>query len=312
MFNKPQFWDKKISLISIILYPLSFLFFILSKFRKIVIRPIKFNIPIICVGNIYIGGTGKTPTSIFLAEEFFKKGKKPVIVRKYYKRHADEHDLIKENFSNLILCKNRKEGIQEAKKKLHDIVILDDGFQDYTIKKDLNIVCFNQNQLIGNGFLIPSGPLRENLHSLNDADIIIINGKKDEEFEKKILKININLKIFYSIYKPLNIDQFKNHKILALAGIANPTNFFQLLKNNDLKIEKRLSFPDHHIFKKNEIQKIVEEANNKNYQILMTEKDFFKVKEFNFKEIKYLKVSLEILEKERLIKSISNIYDKKN
>ena len=114
---KPKFWDKKISLVSIILYPLSFLFFILSKLRKIVIRPIKFKIPIICVGNIYIGGTGKTPTSIFLAKEFFKKGKKPVIIKKYYKKHADEHGLIKENFSNFILSKNRKEGIQEAKKK---------------------------------------------------------------------------------------------------------------------------------------------------------------------------------------------------
>ena len=75
MFNKPKFWDNKISFVSIILYPLSFLFFILSKLRKIVIRPIKFNIPIICVGNIYIGGTGKTPTSIYLAEEFLKRKK---------------------------------------------------------------------------------------------------------------------------------------------------------------------------------------------------------------------------------------------
>ena len=160
--------------------------------------------------------------------------------------------------------------------------------------------------------LIPSGPLRENLHSLNDADIIIINGKKDEEFERKILKINTNLKIFYSIYKPLNIDQFKNLKILGLAGIANPNNFFQLLENNGLKIEKKLSYPDHYIFKKSEIEKIVEEAKNNNYQILMTEKDFYKIKEFNFKEIKYLKVSLQILEKEKLIKLVNDIYDKKN
>ena len=161
------------------------------------------------MGNIYIGGTGKTPTSILLAKELSRLKKNPVIVRKYYKNHEDEHELIKSNFKNLILDNSRIAGINEAIKMNYDTIILDDGFQEYKIKKKINIICFNQHQLIGNGLVLPSGPLRESLKSLDNANIILINGEEDGNFEKKILKINKNLKIFYSFYKPLNIEQFK-------------------------------------------------------------------------------------------------------
>ena len=152
-----------------------------------------YDLPIICVGNIYIGGTGKTPTSIYLAKELSKSGKNPTIFRKYYKSHFDEHLLIKKNFSNLILNNDRVKGVLEAKAKNYDTIIFDDGFQDYKIDKDLNIVCFNQNQLIGNGFVLPAGPLRENINSLKNANLVLINGIKNSNFEKKILEINKNL-----------------------------------------------------------------------------------------------------------------------
>jgi tetraacyldisaccharide 4'-kinase len=269
----------------------------------------EFHIPIICVGNIYIGGTGKTPTSILLAKELLKIGKKPVILRKFYKNHADEHNLIKENFKSLILCESRINGIRKAEKDGFDSIILDDGFQDYKIKKDLNIICFNQNQLIGNGLVLPAGPLRESLSSLNAAHIILINGKKNDEFEKKILGINKNLEIFYSYYKPINVEQFKDKKLMAIAGIGNPENFFQLIEESGLSIEKKAIYPDHYRFTRNEIQEIEKEAENKNYQIIMTEKDYFKSKYFNNNKIKCLKVSLQIDEKERFIKTIAKIYD---
>ena len=256
-FNKPKFWDHKNNFISILFLPITLIFLLVIFIKKKTTKTIKFNIPIICVGNIYIGGTGKTPVSIYIAKELLKLGKKPVILRKYYKDHADEHDLIKNNFKDLILCKNRAEGIFKAEKLNYDIVILDDGFQDYKIKKTLNIVCFNANQLIGNGYVLPSGPLRESLNSLKEADVILINGEKKNKFEKKILKINKNLKIFYCLYKPENIDNFKNKKLLALAGIGNPLNFFQLIENYKLNIQEKLIFPDHYQFTENEIQNII-------------------------------------------------------
>ena len=307
--NKPKFWDKKYSLFSIFLIPLTLLVILFIFFKKKFTKVIEFDVPIICVGNIYIGGTGKTPSAILIAKELSKFGRKPVILRKFYKGHNDEYNLIKENFNNLIIKKNRVSGILKAQEMNYDSVILDDGFQDYEIKKNLNIICFNQSQQIGNGLVLPSGPLREKLSALKNAEIILINGKKNIEFEDKILNINKELEVFYTNYKPQNIDQFKSKKLLAIAGIGNPDNFFKMLSENGLIIEKKLIYPDHYEFTEIEIEKLVQEAEKNNYQIITTEKDYFKIKNFENSKIKYLKVSLEIDEKEKLFDTISKIYD---
>ncbi len=309
---KPKFWDEKIGFISIILIPFAFIFLAIIFFKKKLTKPKQFKIPIICVGNIYVGGTGKTPTSILLANEISKSGKKTAILRKYYKSHKDEHELIRKNFKNLLLNKCRVNGLKHAEKSNFDIAILDDGLQDFRIKKDLNIVCFNEKQLIGNGLIFPSGPLRESLRSLKKTDIVIINGNKNKNFEDKILNINEKLNIFYSSYKPVNLDEFRNKKLMAVAGIGNPDNFFQLLEENNLFVEKKLIFPDHYNFSENEIQKIINDAKRKNYQIIMTEKDYYKIKDDNKNQVKFLKVMLKIENQEKLIKIINKAHDKKN
>ncbi len=307
---KPKFWDKKtLSFFSILLLPLTVITIIIIFFKKFFFKVKKFKIPIICIGNIYVGGTGKTPTSIFIANELSSLGLKPVILRKFYQNHSDEYKQIKNYFENLIVKKNRTLGIKEAEKRNFKTVILDDGLQDYRIKKNLSIVCFNNSQQIGNGLILPSGPLRESLNSIKNIDLAIINGDTDHDFERKILKINKNIEIYYSNYKPENINEFKNHKLLALVGIANPENFFMLLKKNNLTIEKKMVYPDHYKFSKKEIEDIINEAKQKNLKIIMTEKDFFKINDFGFTEVNYLKVSLEIHNKEKLIERIKRIYD---
>tara|TARA_X000001036_G_scaffold173288_1_gene163961 strand:+ start:293 stop:1219 length:927 start_codon:yes stop_codon:yes gene_type:complete len=307
--NKPKFWDEKINYIAIVLSPLSFIFSFLVFVKKKITKATSFKIPIICIGNIYIGGTGKTPVSIFLANELASLGKKPVIIRKFYKNHRDEYNLIRNSFKNLLIGKNRIESIRKAETSNYNIALLDDGLQDYKIKKDLNIVCFNNYQLIGNGLVLPSGPLRENLSALKNFHIVIINGKKNKQFEEKILKINDKLDIFYSYYMPQNLDQFKNKKLLAIAGIGNPENFFQLIENNKLNIEKKLIYPDHYVFSESEIKNIIKDAEINNYQIIMTEKDYFKINHFNIKKINYLKVSLELEKKEMLLNRVRSIYE---
>ncbi len=307
---KPKFWDeKKISFLSVLLFPLTLITLLAIFLRKKLSSTKSFNIPVICVGNIYIGGTSKTPTSIILANDLSKLGLKPVILRKYYRSHIDEYNLIKQKFNNLILSKSRELGILEAEKEGYNLVILDDGLQDYKIKKNLSIACFHQNQLIGNGLILPSGPLRENLSVLKNIDIILINGNKIPSFEEKLLKINKNLEIYYSYYKPININQFENQDLLAIAGIANPENFFMLLEENNLNVKEKIILPDHYRFTKTEIQNIIDDAYNKKLKLIMTEKDFYKIKEFNLKKIDYLKVSLEIKEKQKLINKIRKIYD---
>ena len=130
---------------------------------------------------------------------------------------------------------------------------------------------------------------------------MLINGKKNKSFEEKIYNINRNLKIFYSYYKPLNLEDFKSKKLFALAGIGNPNNFFRIIEENNLEIEKKFIFPDHYKFSKSEIQNIIQEAESKNAEIIMTEKDYFKIRDFNLKKLNFLKVSLKIQNKEELI-----------
>ena len=310
--NKPKFWSKKYNLFSIILLPLSFLFSILLYIRKKFLKIENFRIVTLCIGNIYLGGTGKTPLSIFLAQELLKRGKKPVILKKYYKNHIDEHNLIKSKTKDIILCHDRIEGINKAINLKYDSVILDDGLQDYRIKKDLSIVCFNSNQLIGNGYILPAGPLREKINALQNVNTIIINGKKNKIFEEKILKINKDLKIFYSQYKPKNLEEFKNKKLLAICGIANPENFLNLIDEYKLNVQKKLIFPDHYKFTSGEINKIIEDANKNSLHIIMTEKDFFKNVIFRKSDVKFLEVSLEIENKDKFINHICEVYGKNN
>ena len=306
---KPKFWKSNKNFFTVLLIPLSLITWIYIILKKTFIQKVKFNIPVICVGNIFIGGTGKTPLSIHIARKLSENGKNPAIVRKYYKSHKDEHKMITSYYNKLILNLNRSKGIYEALEKGYDAVILDDGFQDYKIKKNLSIICFNSNQLIGNGYLFPSGPLRESLGSLRNANILIINGDKSLNFEQKILKIQKDLKIYYSNYKPLNIQEFKNKKLLAISGIGNPENFFKILKDNQMNIQKKMVYPDHYEFTKNEMLKIIEYAKKNDFQIVMTEKDYYKIKDFSLENIKYLKVKLEIEKEEEFIKNVMKAYD---
>ena len=303
---KPNFWNKT-NIFTVILIPFSAIYFLLITIKKKMTKVRSFKIPIICVGNIYTGGTGKTPISIHIAKELLQKGMKPVILRKFYKNHNDEYKLIKNKFKNLLLDKSRLNALNKLEVSDHDVVVLDDGLQDYRIKKDLKIVCFNQNQLIGNGFVLPSGPLREGLGALKDVDMVLINGDEDKKFTKKILNINNNLRIFYYSYEPVNLEEFKNKKLFAIAGIAHPENFFQILEKNKLKVEKKLIFPDHYNFSRKEIEEILREAESKDFQIIMTEKDYFKIDHFNLEKIKYLKILLKVDNQEIFIDEIRKL-----
>ena len=163
---KPKFWHKKNSLLSFFLLPLTVLFQFLMLLKKLFKKPKKFSIPIICVGNIYLGGTGKTPLCIELVGMLKKSKKKIAIIKKFYKAHEDEFKLIESKKIKLFKDISRSVGIEKAQIDNFDCIILDDGLQDSSIIKNLNIVCFNEEQLAGNEMTLPSGPLREPLSSL--------------------------------------------------------------------------------------------------------------------------------------------------
>ena len=253
-FFKPKFWDRnKISFFSILLFPITLLIKLLSFVKKITTRTRKFSIPIICVGNVYLGGTGKTPLCIEIFIILKNLNKNPVFIRKKYSSFQDETNLQKQ-VGPLYESKKRIDALNKAIYNKADIAILDDGFQDFSIKKNLSIVCFNEKQWIGNGLTIPSGPLREDLSALKRANCVIINGEKNIDIESKILNKNKEVKIFYTKYKGQNIDEFKNKEVTAFAGIGNPENFFNLLKDNNINILEEISFPDHYDYSDKELE----------------------------------------------------------
>ena len=132
---KPKFWEDKRNILSIILYPFSIIYKTLSYLKKSFAKSIKFKTYVICVGNINLGGTGKTPLTIFIANFLKRSGKKTAVIRKFYKNHADEHLMTKEYFEDLLLSNNRSNAINNAVRQGFKYVVLDDGFQDYSIKK---------------------------------------------------------------------------------------------------------------------------------------------------------------------------------
>ena len=302
--KKPLFWSKNNNLFSFILFPFSVLIQLLFFFKNIFLKPKKISIPVICVGNIYLGGTGKTPLSIEIVRILKKFNMAPVLVKKFYTDQFDEIDLI--NSKNIEIIKNssRYIALKEAEKRGFKSIVLDDGFQDHSIYKDLSILCFNEKQLIGNGFTIPAGPLREPLSALRRSKIILINGKKNEDFENKIKSINNEINIFYSKYIAQNSHKFLNENILAFAGIGNPENFFDLLKENNINVEKKISFPDHYNYSKKELDKLLKISKENNLKLLTTEKDFFRIKHFNTTDIDYLTIKLEIINEELFEKEL--------
>ena len=306
-FLKPKFWDKNhISVYSILLLPFSWLILLINKLRSLLIKRNKFSIPVICVGNIYLGGTGKTPISIEIKKILDNLNKKSVFIKKKYIAYKDEINLLKK-YGEVLEKSKRVEALKIAVKNNYEAAILDDGFQDFSIKKDISIVCFNSKQFIGNGFTIPSGPLRETLSSLDRANFVLINGKLDINLEKKILEKNKFIKIFYFKYKPLNLEKFKDKNVFCFAGIGNPKNFFELLKESGVNLSNELSFPDHHNYSNNEILNLINKAKESNSILLTTEKDYLRLSTKNRENINYLKIDVEIENKNEFIKEVSKL-----
>ena len=261
-FKKPKFWDlKKPNLISHLLTPFTFPLiinnFILDKINKKNTSIIKS----ICVGNIYVGGTGKTPLTIKLYEIIKNIEPNTCVGKKFYANHYDEKMLL-EKKTKLISEYNRKKIIEIAIENQEKIIIFDDGLQDKLVNYDLKLVCFNSENWIGNGKLIPAGPLREKISSLKKYDAIFLkNNENNKDIEKIVTDINPNIEIFNTFYEVkniVNLDLSKNY--LIFSGIGSPKDFRKILEKNKFKIIDEIVFPDHYNYKKQDIDYIKDRA----------------------------------------------------
>ncbi len=307
--KKPSFWDlPKPNLVSYLLIPLTLPILLRNFLFQFLKKEKSSNIKTICVGNIYLGGTGKTPLSIKIYEILKKLNNKVATVKKNYSNQKDEQLLLKQKTS-LIISNSRKNAINEGINQNYKVLIFDDGLQESEIDFDIKLVCFKSKNWIGNGQLIPAGPMREKISSLKKFDAVILNGNSDnfEKIENQIKKINSNIKIFKTFYEISNIQKYDlNSKYLIFSGIGNPSDFKDILLENKFDVRKELIFSDHYKYSQNDFEKIKINAKNENLKILTTEKDYMKIPEEFKKEIDFIAIDLIIQNEEKFIELLNN------
>ena len=311
MFEVPLFWKKK-SIISRFLLPFSFFYYLGYLIYRLLKKEVEIGIPVLCIGNLVIGGAGKTPLVIkirqLLSNDFSKifvltrgylgKNKGPLIVKKTmnYEDVGDE-SLIHANFGSTCVSKNKIEGAKFCKQNGSDLIILDDGLQSINVKKKLSLLVIDSSYGSENRFLFPSGPLRQpTSDALKLCDAIII---LDKTFNKKKYEFISHKRIFTG-YRELKFSKDIKKKVIAFSALGNNQNFYESLLDYKIKVDEFISFPDHHKFSIIEIKNIIEKSEKKKLSVICTRKDFVKVPNQFKKKLCVADLKLRINNSEKL------------
>ena len=326
MLKAPKFWYlKRDTYLSSSLYPLSLLFRLGTKIRTIVSKEKISALPIICIGNIVVGGAGKTPVSLKIGKMLIKAGYSPHFVSKGYAGIEKNNSLVEEWHSpksvgdeSILLSKiaptwigtNRNKSFSLAKDAGADCIIMDDGFQNPTIKKDFSVIVINGDQEFGNKRVMPSGPLRESIsRGLSRTNLIIVIGKISEELKSKIPSHIPLINASFVISNQNKI--FKGQKITAFAGIAYPEKFFNSLKQQGAKIVKEMIYPDHHIFGENDLLNLAEIANKTQSILVTTKKDHIRIPKSFHSLVNTLEGEIQFEDEKLLLEILSNVLENK-
>ncbi len=304
-FNQPKFWKDSSSFLSSCLLIFSFIYWIVFIIKKKCTTVYKPKIRTICCGNLYVGGSGKTPLAIKIFKELEKK-ENCIVIKKNYSNQIDEINLLRDKVK-LLTPSSRIEGIIEAEKSGITTAIFDDGLQDFSFKKDISILCINSLNGFGNHRILPAGPLRESLSSIKNVELAVINGPKNIEIEKEIFKRNKSIKIYYSKYVMKNFEKYLGKDIFAFSGIGNNDQFFDHLNKIELNVKKTKSFPDHYNYSDEDLNKILYICEQESFLPLTTEKDYFRLNNFFKNKINYIPVELEIDNYSGFIHDLENI-----
>ena len=294
---EPKFWwnDNPSILIKLMSLPFGILLKILIFLRNKLLKKIFLPKPVICVGNFVVGGQGKTPFVRYLRSVLEDVDKKTVVISNGYGGKMKSPKIITEIDKSIdcgdeallhakdgitVVSKNRVDAIEVLDKSHFDLILLDDGFQDPSIHKDLNIVIVDTSKGIGNNLLIPFGPMRESLDfALKKTDIVILINSINQNHQSiiNVLKIwkGLVLNAEYETY----IDEDINEEIIAFSGISNPDKFTYGLKSTGARVNKHFIFSDHENISEDDAKEIFEYSKFKNLRIVTTEKDLIKLKE---------------------------------
>lgn len=328
-------------LMNIFLWPISFLWESIYKIRRFffdygIFHQKTFQVPIISIGNLTFGGTGKTPFTIWLSQYLAKRGRKVMILTRGYKgdlekssgilkksrkmgfnaaEFGDEAILLARKTSNstVVVGKNRSRNLDHYfHEEQPDVVILDDGHQHLKLERNLNIVLFDCLLPMERYKVAPLGYLREGLSALKDADLIIL-GRADQASEEKINDLRKmvryhakrHIPFAHMRYRPvnlcdchhnpmMNLEDLKNKKVICIAAIASPQSFFRLIEKAGAEIINRVTYPDHHYYKPEELEELIAEAKKEDAYIVTTEKDIVKIRRIiNDLRVLYLDIQVE-------------------
>ncbi len=324
MLKSPKFWQQKNFLSSFFL-PLSYIFHLSYLIYFKIKREIKINTPVLCVGNIVIGGSGKTPIAIKLRKILSKKfsnifvltrgykglKKGPLIIKKKstFTEVGDE-GILHSHFGTTCMSKNKTLGAVFCEKNKSDLIIMDDGLQSRNVKKQVSLLVVDSEYALGNERIFPAGPLRQSINfSLKLSDAVIIVDNSNNYLKHKVLK---DKKIFFA-KKIIKIRNLNNHKIFAFCGLGNNKNFLNGLKKLNYDVKKFKGFPDHHIYKTNEIKKIINYAKLNKLSIVCTQKDYLKIPDKFKKDIYVADLDIQIINEKKFFDFlVKKLNSKKN
>jgi len=323
--REPAFWYRPSSWKSHLLRPIGALYGAVAA-QQLRRKGFDAGVPVFCVGNYHVGGAGKTPTVAALAKILRELGETPVVLSRGYggrlhgpvmadpARHtaADIGDepLMLSSHLPVAVSRNRVDGVALARSQRASVILMDDGFQNPSIAKDASLIVIDGERGIGNGRVFPAGPLRAPLKpqlALTDALVVVGNGTAGDAIAADIR--GCGAEVFSAQLKPdaASLAALAGKKVLAFAGIGDPTRFFRTLTTSGIEVASARVFADHHAFLKAEIDALVADARRDSLTLVTTEKDLARLGSARQGtcEIVPFKVTLEFSRGENLRKFLS-------
>ncbi|HCI48689.1 MAG: tetraacyldisaccharide 4'-kinase [Alphaproteobacteria bacterium RIFCSPLOWO2_01_FULL_45_8] len=318
MIRPPQFWENPLPFYWRPWAWVSMIYGWVIQHRLKNIVPTKVPVPVICVGNLTLGGTGKTPVSLFLATYFLKKGKKVGFLTRGYKgksrgplrvnthhtaKEVGDEPLLLARVAPTWVARDRVLGAREMVRKGIDIIIMDDGHQNPFLYKDVSLVVVDGVQGFGNKEVFPLGPLREPLHfGLSRAEGVVIVRSPSHALKKDLVA-------YEGIVTEANIiikkDSLPFRKVMAFCGIGNPDKFFTSLEEAGIEIVERKSFPDHYRYRGSDLKSLKKMALSHHVDLVTTEKDWVRLSKQDQKDILPVPLTLKWKEWAKMEKLIT-------
>ncbi len=274
-------------------------------YRRGWLKSLHLNLPVISIGNLTLGGTGKTPIAIWLAEKLASNGIRPAVsIRGYRSRSenkltvltgesgtadpglvGDEAALIAQRLKSIpvLVGKDRGRSGAKARELGAQVLILDDGFQHLKLGRNLDLVLVDGRNSPAKERMFPRGKLREPVSSLRRADLIIITRAQDsiERLERELKSFQPDSSVFKMRYRVIEDDKISGKNVFAFAGIADPEQFFELAQSLPVTLAGKKAFSDHHYYQDFELKGLAEEAKKNNAELLLTtEKDLVRIRNF--------------------------------